>query len=198
MPTAGPTISPSIPDAVYRIHIDNTGNGTESLTFQFRFGEALRDIQLPVGGKNVSIPLINAGPIVGNFDPTVNRAESYTVRVIRGAVDGNTRPGLRPERHQRRRRAPPGSTSRSTTSARRPSPTMRPTPATSSIPSASRVAAAPGKVFVGQRKDPFSVNLGEIFDLVNIDNPIGSRNSEADSLADKNITSIIMEVPPPA
>lgn len=27
--------------------------------------------------------------------------------------------------------------------------------------------AQPGRVFVGQRKDPFAVNLGESFDLVN-------------------------------
>ena len=36
-----------------------------------------------------------------------------------------------------------------------------------STPSTSRAAATPGKVFVGQRKDPFAVNLGTIFDLVN-------------------------------
>jgi hypothetical protein len=28
--------------------------------------------------------------------------------------------------------------------------------------------SSPGKVFVGQRKDPFAVNLGTIFDLVNV------------------------------
>ena len=32
---------------------------------------------------------------------------------------------------------------------------------------------APGRVFVGQRKDGFVVNLGEVFDLVNL-NPVGS------------------------
>src|ERR1700751_4917062 len=50
----GPNYFTLDPDAVYRIHIDNAGTGVETLTFQFRFGEALRDIQLPVGGKNVS------------------------------------------------------------------------------------------------------------------------------------------------
>jgi hypothetical protein len=189
----GPNYFTMDPDAVYRIHIDNTGTGTESLTFQFRFGEALRDIQLPVGGKNVSIPLINAGPITGNFDPTVNRAESYTVRVIRGAVDGD---GLG---------AGQSVTNASTGSTRFNKPIDNIGQKTFanyaayarnfiypiSIPGCS----GSGKVFVGQRKDPFAVNLGEIFDLVNIDNPIGPRNSEADALADKNVTSIVLEVP---
>ena len=31
--------------------------------------------------------------------------------------------------------------------------------------------AAPGRMFVGQRKDPFVVNLGETFDLINYKSP---------------------------
>jgi hypothetical protein len=50
-------------------------------------------------------------------------------------------------------------------------------------------------MFVGQRKDSFVVNLGETFDLVNVTNPLGPENAEADSLAGKNITSFILEVP---
>ncbi|MCC6235184.1 MAG: DUF4331 domain-containing protein, partial [Verrucomicrobiales bacterium] len=53
-----------------------------------------------------------------------------------------------------------------------------------------------GRVFVGQRKDPFVVNLGETFDLVNIStSPLGPENANRDSLADKNVTSICLEVP---
>jgi hypothetical protein len=51
-----------------------------------------------------------------------------------------------------------------------------------------------GKVFVGQRKDPFVVNLGETFDLVNL-NPLGAEDGASDSLAYKNVTSICIEVP---
>jgi hypothetical protein len=57
----------------------------------------------------------------------------------------------------------------------------------------------PGKVFVGQRKDPFAVNLGTIFDLVHapasflLDN--NNRDAGTDSLADKNVTSLALEVP---
>ena len=51
-----------------------------------------------------------------------------------------------------------------------------------------------GRVFVGQRKDPFAVNLGEIFDLVNT-NPLGDANAETDALKDKNVTTLALEVP---
>jgi hypothetical protein len=53
---------------------------------------------------------------------------------------------------------------------------------------------------VGQRKDPFVVNLGETFDLVNIKYPATELNplaesAAADKLADANVTSFVLEVP---
>ena len=189
----GPNYFTMDPDAVYRIHVDNTGDGVEDITFQFRFGELLRDIQLPVGGKNVSIPLINAGPITSNYDATLNRVESYTIRVLRGAVDGSGQ----------------GAGDSVTNASGGGTRFLKPVDNIGqktfadygayarqfiynvSIPGCS----GSGRVFVGQRKDPFSVNLGEVFDLVNIDNPIGSRTAESDALADKNVTAIILEVP---
>ena len=52
-------------------------------------------------------------------------------------------------------------------------------------------------MFAGQRKDPFVVNLGETFDLVNYANPIGEQYdaSAKDDLANKNVTSLILELP---
>jgi len=47
---------------------------------------------------------------------------------------------------------------------------------------------------VGQRKDPFVVNLGETFDLINF-NPIGASDGRQDDLEDANVTSIIIEIP---
>ena len=49
-------------------------------------------------------------------------------------------------------------------------------------------------MFVGQRKDPFAVNLGEIFDLVNIPASavVGAgRTASKNDLDDKNVTSLI-------
>jgi hypothetical protein len=47
---------------------------------------------------------------------------------------------------------------------------------------------------VGQRRESFQVNLGEIFDLVNT-NPLGPPDGERSDTADKNITSLTLEVP---
>ena len=55
------------------------------------------------------------------------------------------------------------------------------------------------KVFVGQRKDPFAVNLGVIFDLVNapvavITDP-ALINAAPNTIDDKNVTTLALEVP---
>jgi hypothetical protein len=56
----------------------------------------------------------------------------------------------------------------------------------------------PAKVFVGQRKDPFAVNLGTIFDLVNapvsvITDP-ALINAAPNTIDDKNVTTLALEV----
>jgi hypothetical protein len=59
--------------------------------------------------------------------------------------------------------------------------------------------AVPARMFVGQRKDPFVVNLGETFDLINIKAPAveflaNAEKNARDDLDDKNVTSIELEV----
>ncbi|MGB5247588.1 MAG: DUF4331 domain-containing protein, partial [Woeseia sp.] len=51
-----------------------------------------------------------------------------------------------------------------------------------------------GRLFVGQRREGFVVNLGETFDLINT-NPLGPENGEANTLDDKNVTTLALEVP---
>src|SRR3989338_4697482 len=60
--------------------------------------------------------------------------------------------------------------------------------------------STPGKVFVGQRQDPFPVSLGTIFDLVNAPAAVITSESNAAAfgagqIADKNVTSLSVEVP---
>ncbi|HVR96695.1 MAG TPA: DUF4331 domain-containing protein [Thermoanaerobaculia bacterium] len=192
----GPNYFALDPDAFYRIHIDNTGDGVEDITFQFRVAEALRDLQIPVGGKNVSVPLINIGQVSGGpgaESGALNRLESFTLWVIRGRVTGN---------------------GRTTDQAREASGGGRrfgkpvDNIGQKSIPDYAAYAAqyvqeffipgcgtSTGRVFVGQRDDPFRVNLGETFDLVNIENPLGLRDAEPDALQYKNVTTFAIEVP---
>lgn len=53
---------------------------------------------------------------------------------------------------------------------------------------------ASGRVFVGQRKEGFAVNLGEVFDLVHL-NPLGPVDGERNIIDDKNITTLALEIP---
>src|SRR6476620_10371141 len=49
----GPNFFALDPDAVYRILIDNDGDGVEDITFQFRVARLQKDIKIPVGGVDV-------------------------------------------------------------------------------------------------------------------------------------------------
>ena len=74
----GPNYFSLDPNALYEIHVDNNGDGKEDLTFQFKFSNTLANggngITLPVGGKNVAIPLRQAGPVTN----AANAPLSYT------------------------------------------------------------------------------------------------------------------------
>ena len=56
----------------------------------------------------------------------------------------------------------------------------------------------PAKVFVGQRQDPFAVNLGTIFDLVNAPVSVITDpkliNAAPNTIGDKNVTTLALEV----
>jgi len=74
----GPNFFVLDPDARYRILVDNNGDGVEDVSFQFRCTAALADIKLPVGGMQVSVPVINVGQISGGpgaRDPELNVLE---------------------------------------------------------------------------------------------------------------------------
>jgi len=181
-------------DAFYRIHVDNTGDGVEDITFQFRVTPVLVDLKVPVGGKQVSVPQYNLGPITG-ARTNQNILESYTMWVIRGPVNNGS----------------PGTNSGFVTSPNGSSRFAKPADnvGQKSIPDYPSYAAGfieefnfpgctanggVGRVFVGQRKEPFAVNIGEIFDLVNL-NPLGARDAEPNPLEEKNITTFAIEVP---
>ncbi|MFS2055994.1 DUF4331 family protein, partial [Variovorax sp. CT11-76] len=83
-PYGGPNYFTMDPNGLYEIHLDTDGNAVEDITFQFRFKNTLRDIQLPIAGKQVSIPLVQAGGISGPNQATSNLREIYTLNIVRG------------------------------------------------------------------------------------------------------------------
>ncbi len=188
-PYGGPNYFSLDQNALYEILVDNNGDAKEDIAFQFRFARNSKDTQLKVGGKNVSIPLINSGAISATDTSALNVTESYSVDIVRG----NRRYGHRQ------------SITNANTGAKsfeKPVDNI----GNKSIPDYAGYAAAHvynisipgcggvGRLFVGQRKDPFVVNLGETFDLINT-NPLGPVDGEADVLADANVTALVMEIP---
>lgn len=182
-------------DARYRIHVDNDGDGAEDISFQFRCADLLLDIQLPVGGVDVSVPLINVGPIAGgpgNRDATLNRQESCTLGVTRGRITGSSNWELASETGSGGRRFGKPVDNIGQKSIADYETYARQFIRTIDIPGCD---AGTGRVFVGQRKESFAVNLGEVFDLVNIEDPLGPRDAEPSATEYKNITSFVLEVP---
>ncbi len=193
----GPNFFSMDPNALYEIHIDNNGDAKEDLTFQFRFTNTLANggngITLNVGGKNVAIPLVQAGAVANLRDASLNLAETYTMTVVRGD-----------------RRS--GTAAMATNVVGGSSTFDKPVDniGVKTIPDYAGYAAkhihsinipgcsVPAKMFVGQRKDAFAVNLGVIFDLVNAPVAVITDptliNAGTNVLDDSNVTTLALEV----
>jgi len=196
-PYGGPNYFQMDPNALYEIHVDNVGNGKEQLTFQFRFSNTNKDAQLTVGGKKVSIPLVinGSGDINSVNSGAANVRETYTLNVVRGDRRSGTREAVK--------NATTGDTvfDKPLDNIGNKSISNYASYAAKHVHSITVPGcASPGRVFVGQRKDPFVVNLGETFDLINIKAPATAFDPNAekaakDDLAGKNITSLVLELP---
>ena len=192
-PYGGPNYFKMDPNALYEIHVDNNGDAKEDISFQFRFQNKLNSVALPVGGKNVAIPLTQAGQVTDVRSPALNVTETYSVDVVRG----DRRSGAR------------ASVTNATGGSKvfdKPVDNI----GTKTIPDYAGYAAKhvytvnvpgcnmPAKMFVGQRKEAFAVNLGTIFDLVNAPVAVITDptliNAAPNTLADANVTSLALEV----
>ena len=204
----GPNYFAMDPAGLYEIHIDNDGDANEDLTFQFRFTNKLannnKGLTLPIGAtgqqQNVAVPLKNIGPISATDSSALNFTESYTLTLVRG---------------DRRRGQASDVTSASTGRSEFGKPyDFVGTKTFGSIAGYENYASkfvydinvpncsAPGRVFVGQRAEGFAVNLGRVFDLVNLvpldgeSFPGGIRQSKDNNIiGDDNITTIALELP---
>ena len=194
-PYGGPNYFPLDPNALYEIHIDNDGDAKEDITYQFRFKNKLNSVTLPIGNKNIAIPLVQAGTVTDVKSASLNVSESFTIDVIRGD-----------RRHEWERRTRISNAANGSSTFDKPVDNI----GTKTIPDYAGYAAKhiynvnipgcsmPGKVFVGQRKDPFAVNLGTIFDLVNVPLAVITNpaliNAAPNTLDDKNVTTLALEV----
>lgn len=180
----GPNYFNLDPNAVYKIHVDNDGDADSDLTFEFNFKTIEKNLTVNANGVKTAVPLVQTGR-VDAAGANLNVQQTYTLTLVR---------------HGRRE------TVRNETLGGdeffKPADNI----GNKTIPDYAGYAgsfiydvgipgcSAPGRVFVGQRKDGFVVNLGEVFDLVNL-NPVGPRDGEPNTISDKNVTSLALEVP---
>jgi Domain of unknown function (DUF4331) len=193
----GPNYFSMDPNALYEIHVDNDGDAREDLSFQFRFSNTLaaqgQGIALPVGDKSIAIPLIQAGTVANRGDATLNVAETFTVNVMRGhRRSGQTQPVTHVQGGGSTFVKPVDNIGVKTL------PDYAGYAAqhvyTVNVPGCSQ----PARLFAGQRREAFAVNLGTIFDLVNapasvITNP-ALINAAPNTVDDKNVTTLALEV----
>ena len=183
-PYGGPNYFNLDPNGVYKIHVDNDGDADSDLTFEFKFKTIEKNLTVNANGVKTATPLVQTGHIDAT-GANLNVQQTYTLTLVRHG----TREGVH-------------NATLGGDAFLKPADNI----GNKTIPDYAGYAAnfiydvsipgcnAPGRAFVGQRKDGFVVNLGEVFDLVNL-NPVGPRDGEPNTISDKNVTSLALEVP---
>lgn len=172
-PAGGPNFYRFDDRARYYINIDNTGDGDYDVRYRFDFRTKFND-------KNY---LHSLTPVVkGLNDPQLFQKESY--EVVRETY--NSRGRMTSARSLGRNfRAAPSNAGPKTM------------PDYESLAnSAVRSLPGGGKVFAGQRDDPFFLPLDRVFDSVNLEGAgTGNMGGGIDTLAGYGVQSIVLQVP---
>jgi len=174
-PASGPGFFNFDPNALYSIYVDNTGDGQPDVTFDFQF-------KTTIANPNTFLThLGTAGPGGGDAvisslkDPDFNVKQTYTVTMTRKSSETLASDLIVPPYN-----IGPGAT-----------------PNYASL-AANAVYSLPGgiQVFAGPRDDPFFVDLGAVFDRLEL-RPLGLFGDPRgrDSLAGFNVHSICLQVP---
>ena len=183
-PAGGPNFFGFNDDVRYSVKVDNTGDGREDITYEFRFKTKI---------QNPSTFLYATGPVT--YDPgthsykNLNIVQTYDVRKI------TEKDGKRVVRTLGRDLL---------TAPSNAGPKTMPKYQDLVDPAIYTLKDGT-KVFTGQRDDPFFVDLGATFDLVNLDVPgrpdIGfggapeNQGKGDDGLTGYNVHSIVLQVP---
>ncbi|GHO93423.1 hypothetical protein KSF_034710 [Reticulibacter mediterranei] len=138
-PAAGPNFFSFGDDVLYEIHIDNNGDGLPDLTYQFRFQTQTR---------NPNTFLYNTGPITALDSKNWNRPQFYSVTLVNKGHTTKLGDNLT---------TPPCNIG------------PRSTPNYAKLAGSAVHSLSRGeKVFAGQRAEGFFVDLGSVFDLLDL------------------------------
>lgn len=172
-PSGGPQFYPFDDTVLYQIKIDNTGDGEEDVTYSFEFATTT------VNGTTVlGQSAVNQDAVIGSLDdPDYNQFQTYSVRKM------DHRRHRRPITIASGLKTPPSNIG------------SRATPNYEQNLARAAIYDLPngGKVFAGQRDEGFYIDVGGIFDGINL-RSIGS-NGGVDTTKGFNVSSIAIEVP---
>src|SRR5256714_14651096 len=173
-PAGGPNFYNFDPKAHYYINVDNTGDGKYDVRYLFTF-------RTTVVNKN---SFAAATPTVDSLnDPNLNVRQHYNVTRLAYRKNGRLRSAKVIARNLP---VVPSNIGPKTM----PNYEALATQGIQSLPGG-------GRVFAGQRDDPFFVDLGQTFDSINFRPGVGTGNQGGgkDDLAGYNTNSIVMQVP---
>lgn len=191
-PQGGPNFYQFNPNALYEVHFDNNGDAKSDLSFQFRFKNTSKATALTIGGKQVKIPLMYSNQIEGVNPASLNVRETYTVDMVRGDRRTGARTSLTNVAGNAAEFDKPLDNVGDKTFKNQ---SGYQTYANQHIYNVAIPGCGNGRVFVGQRKEPFYIAVGKIFDLFNL-NPLGPETGgNNNDLESKNVSSLAMELP---
>lgn len=173
-PGGGPNFYKFDPRAHYYINVDNTGDGKYDVRYRFTFST------IPPNSAGVGYPV--ALPPIGSLDDP--KLERQRMAITRLRYDSR---GRRTSSSVVGRNLPvaPSNIGKKTM----PNYEALAGQAISSI-------SGGGKVFAGQRDDPFYIPLDRVFDTVNLDGAgTGNIGGGIDTLAGYGVQSVVLQVP---
>ena len=164
-PAGGPNFFRFADDAVYDINIDTNGDAVADVVYRWDF---VTDV------RNPDTFLYNTGPVESLDDEDLNIRQFYDLTTFRDGTSQVIAEGLQ---------TPPSNIG------------PKSTPNYETLAEAAVYDVDGLKTFAGQRDDPFFIDLGATFDLLNVRVPVGDTFGGVDALEGFNVQTIAIQVP---
>ena len=174
VPANGPNFFGFDPRARYYVHIDNTGDGREDVSYRFQFKTTIR---------NKESFLYALPGAAGYDDPKLNVVQRYNL--IR-----ETTTYKRGRAHVKAKTIARGLPVAPPNIGPKTFPNYQ-----AFVDGAIRTIGDGTKVFAGQRDDPFFVDLGATFDGLNVRKLTGNQGEGKDDLSGFNVHSTVLQIP---
>jgi uncharacterized protein DUF4331 len=174
-PSSGPNYWNFDPNVTYSFSLDNNRDGVaEDVKFEFKFRNEFRGVSNDLG---LFLPYVALPPITaldGNGSQGLGFRQRYSVTMVKGAQRTVLADGLIAAPSNVGPRTMPDYDAL----------------AAQALYTSSNSTLPPGvRVFAGQRDDPFYIDLGAVFDTLNL------RNPGTDMLSGFNVHEIAIELP---